>query len=280
MAGVSPTVRQRQLGLRLRDLRLAKGMTVEEVAEQLLCSATKISRAETGARRQSLRDVRDLCTLYQVEAGEAAELMALAREARQQGWWTAYDALKVNFPFIGLEQDATSITCFGMYFVPAFLQTAEYARAIIKAIDPKVTPEVLDQRVIVRMRRQELLDRPSPPRYRALLDEAVLHRQVGGASVMKAQLEHILQLIEAEKVTVQVIPFTAGGYAAIDSNFDYLEFSDTHLPSLVFVEGLTSQLYIEKKAEVARYEAAAEDLRDTALSPRESARRIHEICNG
>ena len=280
MAEVSPTVRQRELGMRLRELRNAKDMTVEEVAAHLLCSATKISRAETGARRPSLRDVRDLCELYGVSPEETAELMELAREARQPGWWTQYDALKVNFPFIGLEQDATAITCFGMYFVPAFLQTADYARAIIKGIDPKIDPEVLDQRVEVRLHRQRLLDKPRPPRYRALLDEAVLHRQVGGPSVMKAQLEHILDLVEKEKVTVQVVPFGVGAYPAIDSNFDYLEFGQSSLPGFIFVEGLTSQLYLERKAELEQYADSIERLRDMALSPRDSARRIYEISNG
>lgn len=277
VAQVSPTVRQRELGTRLRQIRNSLNLTVEDVAEKLLCSATKISRAETGARRPSLRDVRDLCALYEVSPEETAELMNLAREARQQGWWTQYGDLKAYFPFIGLEQDATSITCFGMYFVPAFLQTADYARAVIKGVAPKIAPEVLAERVDVRMKRQQLLYQQQPPRYRALLDEAVLHRQVGGPAVMKAQLDHILELVEAERVTVQVIPFGVGAYAAMDSNFDYLEFAGTSLPGLIFIEGLTSQLYLDSEADLKRYTESLEYIRDIALTPRDSARKIQEI---
>jgi len=276
MAEVSPTVRQRELGKRLRELRNGQGLTVEEVAEKLLCSATKISRAETGARRPTLRDVRDLCALYNVSPEESAQLMDLAREARQHGWWTQYDDLKIP-QLIGLEQEATAITCFGMFFVPALLQTEDYAAAIIKGIAPRIDPGILRQRVEARMRRQQLLQQPKPPRYRALLDEAALHRQVGGTAIMNVQLGKILQLVQEEKATVQVIPYGAGAYAAVDSNFTFLEFGESSLPGVVFVEGLEAMLYLEKPTELARYAESLENLRDTALTPRDSAKFIAEI---
>jgi transcriptional regulator with XRE-family HTH domain len=276
MADLSPTVRQRELGMRLREFRTAKGLTVEDVASELLCSPTKISRAETGARRATLRDVRDLCQLYEVDAETSAELMDLAREARQQGWWTKYDDLKIT-PFIGMEQAASALTCFGMYFVPALLQTEDYAREIIKGIAPKIEEDVLSQRVEARMMRQKLLQVPKPPKYRALLDEAVLHRQVGGPAIMKAQLEKILSFMREERAAVQVIPYEVGAYGAIDSNFDYLEFAGTKLPDLVFVEGLVSHLYLERPEELERYREALDYLRDEALNPRDSARKIEEI---
>jgi transcriptional regulator with XRE-family HTH domain len=276
MADLSPTVRQRELGMRLREFRTAKGLTVEDVAQQLFCSPTKISRAETGARRATLRDVRDLCQIYGVDAETSAELMELAKEARQPGWWTKYDDLKIT-PFIGMEQAATAITCFGMYFVPALLQTEDYAREIIKGIAPKIEEDILAQRVEARMMRQKLLDQPKPPKYRALLDEAVLHRQVGGPAVMKAQLEKILLLMREERAAVQVIPYEVGAYGAIDSNFDYLEFAGSMLPDLVFVEGLVSHLYLERPEELERYREALDYLRDEALNPRDSARKIEEI---
>jgi transcriptional regulator with XRE-family HTH domain len=154
VTGTSPTVRQRELGIRLRELRRGRGLTVEDVSQKLLCSATKISRLETGARRPSFRDVRDLCDLYEVDEATKDEFMTLAREARQQGWWTKYDDLKLD-PYIGLEQVATAITSYTMYYVPALLQTEEYASAIIKAIAPKIDPGILQQRVEARMRRQQ-----------------------------------------------------------------------------------------------------------------------------
>lgn len=276
MADLSPTIRQRELGMRLREFRTAKGLTVEEVAKELLCSPTKISRGETGARRATLRDVRDLCQIYGVDAETSAELMKLAREARQPGWWTKYDDLKIT-PFIGMEQAATAITCFGMYFVPALIQTEDYAREIIKGIAPKIEEDTLSQRVEARMIRQKLLYQPKPPKYRALLDEAVLHRQVGGPSVMKAQLDKMLSSMREERAAVQVIPYEVGAYGAIDSNFDYLEFADTMLPDLVFVEGLVSHLYLERQEELERYREALDYLRDEALNLRDSAKKIEEI---
>jgi transcriptional regulator with XRE-family HTH domain len=276
VAEVSPTVRTRELGMRLRDLRTGDGLTVEEVAEKLLCSATKVSRMETGARRPSLRDVRDLCTLYNVGPEESAQLMQLAREARQQGWWTQYDDLKIPH-LIGLEQEATAITCFGMFFVPALLQTEEYAAAMIKGIAPKIDPNILRQRVEARMRRQLLLQQPRPPRYRALLDEAALHRQVGGQPVMNTQLGKILQIVQEERATVQVIPYGVGAYSAVDSNFTFLEFGESTLPGVVFVEGLDAHLYLEKPSELARYAESVEYLRDAALTPRDSIRFIAGI---
>ena len=152
----SPTVRQRELGKRLRELRNQHDVTVEEVAERLLCSATKISRLETGARRPNLRDVRDLCGLYDVDELVTAELMNLARGAREQVWWTQYEDLNLD-PYLGLEQDATAITSYTMYYIPALLQTEEYTHTIIRAIAPKMDLGIVKQRVEVRLRRQQKL---------------------------------------------------------------------------------------------------------------------------
>lgn len=276
MAELSPTVRQRELGLRLRELRTAKNLTVEMVAKELLCSPTKVSRAETGARRATLRDVRDLCRIYEVDPDTAAELMKLAKDAYQPGWWTKYDDLKIA-PLIGMEQSATAITSFGMYFFPALLQSADYARAIIKAIAPKMAENVLEQRVEARLERQKLLQQPKPPKHRVLLDEAALRRHVGGPAVMRGQLDRVLSLIREDKTTVQVIPYSVGAYGATDSNFTYLEFGGTKLPDLVFVETLVTQAYIERPDEVERYSEALDYLRDAALNPRDSAKKIEEI---
>lgn len=277
VTGKSPTVRQRELGKRLRELRNRHELTVEDVAEKLLCSATKISRLETSARRPSLRDVRDLCVLYGVDEGTTTDLLALARGAREPGWWTKYEDLKLD-PLIGLEQDAAAITCFSIYYIPALLQTPDYARAIISAIAPMIDPQILEQRVEARMRRQQLLDGPNRPRYRVLLDEALLHRRVGGAELMAAQLDKLLEAARLNKVTIQIIPFDAGAHAAADGYFILLEFEDPNLQPIIFLEGLTGIGYLERKDEIARYREAIEYLRDSALSPRDSqaliARRL------
>lgn len=277
MTGTSPTVRQRELGKRLRELRGLHDLTVEDVAEKLLCSATKVSRLETGARRPSLRDVRDLCVLYGVDEATSIELMSLARGAREQGWWTQYEDLNLD-PLIGLEQDAVAITCYSMYYMPALLQTEDYARTIIKAIAPKIDTAIHRQRVEVRMRRQQLLDNAKRPRYRVLLDEAALRRRVGGPAVMAAQFDKVLDAARQGKAEVQVIPFDVGEYAAVDAYFVLLDFDEeSNLSPVVFIEGLTGNQYIGRKADIARYREAIGSLRDSALSLRDSLSLMQEL---
>jgi transcriptional regulator with XRE-family HTH domain len=275
MADVSPTVRQRELGLRLRKLRTDLGLTVEDVAERLLCSTAKISRLETGARPPILRDVRDLCALYKVEDPATADLMELTKEARKQGWWTQYEDHKLS-PYIGLEQEAVAITAYSMYFVHALAQTVDYAQAIIRAIAPNMDPEIHRQRVDVRLRRQELLERENPPRYRLLLDEAVLRRPIGSPGLMAAQLARIRELASSGKATIQVIPFDAGAYFVSDVNFTLLEFKEALLPPVVFVEGLGGNQYYERPVDVSLYRESIEYIRDSALSPRDSIQRLSE----
>jgi transcriptional regulator with XRE-family HTH domain len=280
VTGTSPTARQRELGTRLRGLRSEHGMTVEEVAAKLLCSATKISRLETAARRPSLRDVRDLCALYEVDEPTAIELMNLAQEARQQGWWTQYDNLNLD-PLIGLEQEASTISCFSMYYMPGLLQTADYAQGIIKTVAPKMDPQVIEQRVEARLRRQQLLDNDHRPRYHVLLDEAVMRRGVGGSASMVAQLDKILETIHGNKAIIQVIPFAAGAYAAADGYFVLLEFEeDSDLWPIVFVEGLTGNQYLQRKGDIARYRETIEYLRNRALSPSKSEELIIMVREG
>jgi transcriptional regulator with XRE-family HTH domain len=250
---------------------------VEAVAERLLCSATKISRLETGARRPSLRDVRDLCSLYEVDDSTSAELMGLARGAREEGWWARYEDLNL-YPYIGLEEAAVAITAYSMYYIPALAQSKEYAQAIIKGIAPKIDADIHRQRVEARMLRQIRLEQDNPPRYRMLVDEAVLHRQVGGPSVMVAQLERILEMERQHKVTIQVIRFDAGAHAAQDSTFVFLEFDeDSELAPVVYVEGLIVGQYYERRSDIARYREAIDSLRDAALSPRDSLALVAEL---
>jgi Domain of unknown function (DUF5753) len=211
------------------------------------------------------------------DQAQVDELMDLARQARQAGWWTEYEE-PVFSPFLGLEQEASAITSFSMYYVPALLQSSDYARSIIKGIERKITPDALNQRVEARLHRQRLLEQETPPQYRVLLDEAVLHRQVGGSAIMRTQLDSMLAAIRGEKVTLQVIPFDAGAHASTDSNFDFLEFGeDSHQRPVVYIEGLFSNRYLERPVEVERYREALEYLRDAALSPRDSISLINKI---
>ena len=277
MPVTSPTLRQRELGKRLRELRNQHGLTVEDVAEKLLCSTTKISRLETGARRPSPRDVRDLCDLYKVDEPTKVALMSLTQGAREQVWWTQYEDLELN-PYLGLEEAARAITSYTTYYLPALLQTEEYTRAVIEKIAPKMDPDIFRQRVEVRMRRQKVLDGDNPPHYSVLLDEAVLHRRVVGPGLMIAQLDKVLDSAQANKATIQIIPFDAGVLAAQDSNFVLLEFDgDSTISPIVFVEGLTGNQYFERIVHIARYREAIEYLRDSALSPRESIQYMTKV---
>ena len=277
MATSSPTVRQRELGKRLRELRQAHGLTVEDVAMKIMCSATKISRLEAGARRPSLRDVKDLCLLYEVDKSTADEFMTLAREARDQEWWTQFEDLNLD-PYLGLEEVASAITSYTMYYIPALLQIENYTRVIIETIAPRMDPNVLRHRVEVRMRRQKRLEEADKPRYRVFLDEAVLYRSIGGPAIMAAQLGKVMEVERQNKVTFQIVPFDLGAHAAQDSNFILFEFDEkADLSPVVFVEALTGNHYLEKEADIGRYREAVEYLRDTALSPRDSVRRLTEI---
>jgi transcriptional regulator with XRE-family HTH domain len=270
VTGTSPTARQRELGTRLRGLRNEHNLTVEDVAERLLCSATKISRLETGARRPSLRDVRDLCGIYEVDASTSAELMSLAKEARAAGWWTQYDDLNLD-PLIGLEDAATTITCYSMFYMPGLLQTREYAQGIISIVAPKMDPHVVQQRVDARLRRQQLLSRDSGPRYNVLLDENVIRRGVGDPELIAAQLEKVLETIDAGRAVVQVIPFSAGAYATADGYFVLLEFEGrADLWPVVYIEGLAGNQYLDRKGDIARYRECIDYLKARALSPQES----------
>jgi transcriptional regulator with XRE-family HTH domain len=283
VASTSPTVRQRELGKRLRELRHRHGLTVEDVAAMLLCSSTKISRLENGTRRPSLRDIRDLSGIYGLDEAASAAFMDLARAAREQVWWTQYLDLNLD-PYLGLEQDAIAITSFTTFYVPGLLQTEAYSKAVISSIAPKMDPDILRQRVEVRMRRQQRLEGEKLPRYRVLLDEAVLHRAIGGREIMAAQLAKIPEAEKQGKVTFQVIPFEHDAHVAQDSNFILFEFEQesertSNLSPVVFVEGLTGNQYLEKHVDIDRYREAIEYLRDSAMTPCDSVQRVTEMRN-
>jgi transcriptional regulator with XRE-family HTH domain len=276
MAPANPTARQRELSRQLRLLREQRNLTVNGVADLLLCSATKISRIETAARKASLRDVRDLCDLYQVTDTEKAQLMELAREAREPGWWARYDDLSVG-PYIGLEQEARSITYYSMIYVHGLLQTEAYARSIIRATYPLMDEQVLKERVEARIRRQDLLEGIDRPRLRVLLDEAVLRRQVGGPEVITGQLTKLLDVTAKEKAIVQIVPFSSGTQTGSESNFTLFEFGESSLSSVLHIETLLSSLIYDRPATVERYKELLDNLRDAALSPRASQTLITEI---
>jgi len=264
----SPTVRRRELGALLRALRTEQGLTVDQVATELLCSPSKVSRMETGQRGATARDIRDLCDLYGVtDAGEREQLTTLAREGKQQGWWHSL-ALPYT-TFVGLEQEATSITIFNSAVVPGLLQIGDYTRAIHLVGIPRLDDTAIEERIEERRIRQQLITRENPPCIEVMLDEAVLHRPLGGAAVMREQLDRILAVAKYPNVTVRVMPFQVGAHPALESNFALLEFSGK-APSISYVEGLVGQIYVERQQEVDQYLLAISQLREMAMSSKDS----------
>ncbi|GIJ31125.1 Helix-turn-helix domain-containing protein [Micromonospora sediminimaris] len=258
-----PTVLRMLLGAQLRRLRESRGVTRENAGWEIRSSESKISRMELGRVGFKERDVADLLTLYGVTAEqERAALLKLARDANNPGWWHRYgDVLPSWFQsYLGLEAAAALIRSYEVQFVPGLLQTPEYARAVVLLGHSTAGPDEIDRRVDLRMRRQELLSRPRPPRLWAVVDEAALRRPIGGPQVMRGQLEALLKATRTPNVRLQVIPFAAGGHAAAGGAFTILRFGDQDLPDIVYIEQLTSAIYLDKREDLDFYAVAMERL--------------------
>ncbi|AYG82267.1 hypothetical protein DWB77_04437 [Streptomyces hundungensis] len=266
-SNVNPTVRRRRLGQELRRLRELKGMTAEEVAERLLVSQSKISRLENGRRSISQRDVRDLCGVYEVEDHRIVDsLMQMAKDSRQQGWWHAFGDIPYSV-YIGLETDAASLRVYDPQVVPGLLQTPQYAEALIAGALPETAPTDVEKRVNVRLRRQERVRAlENPLRLWVVIDEAALRRRVGDKQLMIDQLEFLITQSQLPHVTVQVLPFSMGAHPGINGQYAILEFPDASDSSVVYIEGVTSDLYLEKANDVQKYSVMYEHLRAQALN--------------
>ena len=254
-----PTVRRLQLGARLRNLRVAQGVTRDKAGYEIRASESKISRMELGRVSFKERDVVDLLKLYGVEdAGERDRLLTLAREANTPGWWHSYgDVLSTWFQnYLDLEQAAELIRTYEIQFVPGLLQTDAYARAVITLGHGGATTEEIDRRADLRMARKQMLQRDESPRLWAVLDEAVLRRPIGGREVLREQIESLLEMCEQPRVRLQVIPFASGGHAAAGGAFTILRFPYPDMPDVVYLEHLTSGLYLDKREDVDHYAAA------------------------
>ncbi|MEU7901437.1 helix-turn-helix transcriptional regulator [Actinoplanes sp. NPDC049118] len=254
-----PTVRRLQLGARLRSLRLAKGVTRDRAGYEIRASESKISRMELGRVSFKERDVTDLLKLYGVDdEGEHERLLTLAREANTPGWWHSYgDVLSSWFQnYLDLEQAAELIRTYEIQFVPGLLQTDAYARAVIMLGHGSATAAEIDRRAELRMARKQMLEHDDQPRLWAVLDEAVLRRPIGGRAILREQIESLIQICERPSVRLQVIPFESGGHAAAGGAFTILRFPHPDMPDVVYLEHLTSGLYLDKPEEVDHYAAA------------------------
>jgi transcriptional regulator with XRE-family HTH domain len=274
MAGErSPTLRRRELGRRLRDLRA--GRTIQEVADALGVSPPTISRIETGARTATRRNVLALCELYGVDESRRAQLLSLAREASQPGWWQRFDDIAID-ALIGLEIEAIRISSYEPCIIPWIFQLEEYSRSVIRRTSPEMAEAVLEERVEARLTRQELLTKEPSPQFWSVVDESALRRVVGGTEVMRNQLKRIAELAARPNVTVQVVPFSLGAYPGLKNPFTFLEFAPPQSP-VVFVESTAGDLYLERRNDIARHEESLRHQVASALDPDSSVRLIEDV---
>ena len=265
-----PTVLRMLLGAHLRRLREARGVSREDAGWEIRSSESKISRMELGRVGFKERDVDDLLTLYGLEDDdERTRLLALARDANNPGWWHRYgDVLPGWFQsYLGLEASASLIRTYEVQFVPGLLQSRDYARAVVLLGHGRASLEEVERRVNLRLARQELLTRERAPSLWAVVDESVLRRPIGGLDVMRGQLEALIEATKLPNVRLQVVPFHVGGHAAAGGAFSILRFPDDELPDVVYVEQLTSAIYLEKREDVEQYVAAMESLCVDAEQP-------------
>ncbi|MEV4631359.1 helix-turn-helix transcriptional regulator [Micromonospora sp. NPDC049523] len=271
----SPTVRRRRIARELRQLRERGGMTLDQAARQLDMSKSNLSRIENAQIGIKPRDVRAALALYQVTGEEAEALIEVARGAQGRGWWQSYsDVLPDWFEFyVGLEAEAAALRTYEAESVPGLLQTEEYARAIylLTAGDSGV-----ERKVAARLQRQAVLHRDPSVQLSVVLNEAVLLRAVGGAHVMARQLEHMIKVAELPNVTIQVLPFAAGGHPAMTTPYVILGFAEAADASVVYLENLTMGLALEEADHVLGYTLLHEKLCRMALTPAESMTRIRE----
>ncbi|MDG4763762.1 helix-turn-helix transcriptional regulator [Solwaraspora sp. WMMD406] len=266
MAGI-PSVQRRRLASELRALRESADLTIDQVAQQVTIGKSTLSRVENAQVSVTPRNVAKLLRLYGVADDDAAGLIQLAHDAQQYSWWNDYsNAMSDGLAgYVAFEDEATQLRAYDVQLVNGLLQTAEYTRALLQAEFPEGPPEKIEERVEIRLARQRILDRSKPPRLWFVLDEAVLHRPVGGPQVMAAQLGHLITTAQRPSVTVQVLPFRQGAHMGMGVSFALLDFGDH--PTVVYQENLSGALYLDKDYHVDTHGLAFDHLRATALSP-------------
>jgi Domain of unknown function (DUF5753)/Helix-turn-helix domain len=279
-AGGGPTVRRMLVGAQLRRLRTEKGLSRDQAGEAIRASEWKIHRLENGQVGFKDRDIVDLLRFYGVtDPGEVADFLVLAREANTPGWWSGYgDVLPQWFrAYVDLESAATLIRTYEGQLVPGLLQTEDYMRAVVGGAHLDDPPGEAEQRVQLRLGRQALLERTDAPRLWAVVDEAALRRPVGGREVMGAQLERLMEAARLPNVTLQVLPLDAGAHPAMVGAFSVLRFGEQDLPDVVYVEHLTSALYLSKQEDVDQYLHVMESISIRSAAPDKTVEIVGKI---
>jgi transcriptional regulator with XRE-family HTH domain len=275
-----PTVLRLMLGSHLRRYRDAAGVSPEQAAYEIRASRSKISRMEHGRVGFKSRDIADLLTLYGVHDEQVrARMLAFAEQANTPGWWSKYDDVLPDWfeAYLGLEVAASVIRTFELQFVHGLFQTEAYARAVTTLGNKTAPAEEIDRRVSVRLKRQDLLTSPEPQVW-SVMDEAVLRRPVGGRTVMRAQLAHLVEVASLPQITLQVVPFARGGHAAAGGSFTILRFAEPEVADIVYIEQLTSALYLDSREDVDHYLEVMNELSTEALTPARSAVLLAEIA--
>src|SRR5580658_4977639 len=277
----NPTLRARRLAAELQRRREATGMSREQVSRQLEWSTSTVFRIETGRNRPQPGNVRALLELYGVTGPERDGLIQLTRDARKPGWWHSFrDVLPNPYEvYIGLEAGAASIRNFEPLLVPGLLQTEAYTRELSRNGPLELDRDEVERRVEVRMARQRILARDDRPRLWAVIDEAVIHRQVGGPAVMREQLQHLIATADQGKTTIQVVPYRAGAHAGTAGPFVILDYAEVTDPAVVYVETLAGDIYLEERSDVDRYTLAFDRLVAAALHPDESVQWIEQVAD-
>jgi transcriptional regulator with XRE-family HTH domain len=276
-----PTVLRMLLGIQLRRLRETANLTPDQAGYAIRASRSKISRVEHGRVGFKERDVSDLLSLYGVtDSDERDRMLALARQANDQGWWAKYDDIMPDWfgSYVGLEQATSLIRTFELQFVPGLFQTEDYARSVTMLGHRSAPADEIQHRVSLRMQRQKILDLDDSPRIWAVIDESALHRPLGGVAAMRAQLRHLVEVTEYPRVTLQVMPFSRGGHPAAGGSFTVLRFGEPDLPDIVYLEQLTSALYLDRRDEVDHYMEVMNRLSAEADTPADSARLLEKIA--
>ena len=280
-SAAGPTARRMVLGGQLRRLREGSNISRERVGVAVRGSESKISRLELGRVSLKERDVADLLLLYGVtDSAERDAFLELVRQSNQPGWWHSYHDLLPRWfqDYVGLEESASRIQTYEVAYVPGLLQTERYARAVVSRGLPGASEDEITRRVGLRMGRQRLLADPGGCRLWAVVDEAVLHRAVGGAEVQREQLAHLLDVTSRPNISLQVVPFQLGGSAA-ESSFALLRFPADELPDVVYLEHLCGALYLDKPDEVEVYAVVAQRLAVEALTPEESRAAVRRVLD-
>jgi Domain of unknown function (DUF5753)/Helix-turn-helix domain len=279
-ARAGATVLRMMLGAQLRRFREAADITPDRAGYAIRASRSKISRMEHGRVGFKPRDIADLLTAYGVTDEKVrAGILSLARQANAQGWWAQYGDILPDWfeAYLGLEEAASLIRTYELQFVHGLFQTEAYAYAVTVLGHAAAPADEVDRRVSLRLKRQDLLTGPEPPRIWSVMDEAALRRPLGGRKVMRAQLSHLQEVAALPSVTLQVMPFRRGGHAGAGGSFTVLRFGEPDLPDVVYLEQLTSALYLDRRAHVDHYMEVMNRLSADALTPSETAGFLGEI---